>query len=296
MMNKNPISPHDIELLSAYLDGQLDQHQKAALEARLRTQPVLRTHLDELQKTRLMLRSLPQLRAPHNFTISPHKVGDRYMLRLPALFGAVSALSSAILILLVIGSLLLGNASQRLSGPAMVEDVQLMSVESDSGTPTQLAAPIAMQQVEVATEPMLGGGFSPSADSSRSAESTPDVVFIPEILSPTATPEVGLMIEIEGIATTTPTPTITPTPTVSSTPVTPSPTPTNYEVALPEIQVNRPGAQPLPEETAAKVIEPPASTPVYPLSIGLLVVEIVLAGIAGLSGFAALILFTRARR
>ena len=65
----------DIELLSSYLDGQLSSADSARLEARLRTDPEMRSVLQDLRGARSLLRQLPMRKAPRNFTLTPKMVG-----------------------------------------------------------------------------------------------------------------------------------------------------------------------------------------------------------------------------
>ncbi len=65
----------DVEILSAYLDGQLDSNESARLESRLKSDESLRTVLDDLREARGILRQLPQRRAPRNFTLTPQMAG-----------------------------------------------------------------------------------------------------------------------------------------------------------------------------------------------------------------------------
>jgi anti-sigma factor RsiW len=65
----------DLELLSSYLDGQLSSSDAARLEARLRTDPEMRSVLQDLRSTRSLLRQLPMRKAPRNFTLTPQMVG-----------------------------------------------------------------------------------------------------------------------------------------------------------------------------------------------------------------------------
>ncbi len=65
----------DVELLSAYLDGELSQAESARLETRLKTDPQLRTVFDDLSQSRALLRKLPARRAPRNFTLTPKMAG-----------------------------------------------------------------------------------------------------------------------------------------------------------------------------------------------------------------------------
>jgi hypothetical protein len=66
----------DIELLSAYLDGELKPSDSAKLESRLTTDPELASALNDLRTTRTLLRKLPQRRAPRNFTLSRKMAGQ----------------------------------------------------------------------------------------------------------------------------------------------------------------------------------------------------------------------------
>jgi anti-sigma factor RsiW len=65
----------NIELLSSYLDGQLSSADSTRLEARLRTDPELRSVLQDLRGARSVLRQLPMRKAPRNFTLTPKMVG-----------------------------------------------------------------------------------------------------------------------------------------------------------------------------------------------------------------------------
>jgi len=68
------ITPQDVERLSNYLDQQLSPAEKIRLEARLKQEPELQTALADLQVTVRLLRSLPTLKPPRNFTLSATQV------------------------------------------------------------------------------------------------------------------------------------------------------------------------------------------------------------------------------
>jgi len=70
------MKPRDLELLSAYLDGQLKPSDSVRLEARLKTDPELASVLTDLRSTRNLLRKLPARRAPRNFTLTRKMVGQ----------------------------------------------------------------------------------------------------------------------------------------------------------------------------------------------------------------------------
>ena len=67
----------DIELLSSYLDGRLKPSDVARLEARLSSDLNLQAALEDLRRTRAVLRRLPQRRAPRDFRLTPKMAGVR---------------------------------------------------------------------------------------------------------------------------------------------------------------------------------------------------------------------------
>jgi len=70
------MNQRDVELLSAYLDGELKPSDSARLEARLKTDRELVSVMDDLRAARNLLRQLPQRRAPRNFTLTRKMVGQ----------------------------------------------------------------------------------------------------------------------------------------------------------------------------------------------------------------------------
>lgn len=91
----------DVEILSAYLDDQLPAKDRAALETRLAGDPELRSVYGQLSQSRALLRSLPQRRAPRNFTLSPQKAGVKPPL--PKLFPTFKFASVFASLLLMFG-------------------------------------------------------------------------------------------------------------------------------------------------------------------------------------------------
>jgi len=65
----------EIEQLSAYLDGQLNQTESTRLESRIESDPELASVLNDLRSTRGLLRKLPKRKAPRNFTVTRKMVG-----------------------------------------------------------------------------------------------------------------------------------------------------------------------------------------------------------------------------
>src|SRR5262245_44359150 len=70
------MNQRDLELLSAYLDGELSSSDSARLETRLQSDPRLVSLLSDLRAARSLIRKLPQRRAPRNFTLTRKMVGQ----------------------------------------------------------------------------------------------------------------------------------------------------------------------------------------------------------------------------
>ncbi len=81
---KRTLSPHELEQLSAYLDNQLPPAEQARLAARLADEPALRAELAELRATVAVLRALPRLKVPRNFTLTPAQVRTSRRWSLPS--------------------------------------------------------------------------------------------------------------------------------------------------------------------------------------------------------------------
>jgi len=77
MTSLNSLPLRDLESLSAYLDGELTASEAARLQARLEAEPALKAALEELRATSQTVRSLPALRVPRNFTLTPQMAGIR---------------------------------------------------------------------------------------------------------------------------------------------------------------------------------------------------------------------------
>ena len=94
----NQPSFRDVEMLSAYLDGQLSQVDSTRLETRIKADPTLRSVYDDLRQSRSVLRKLPARRAPRNFTLTPKMAGLRPPLPQAFPFFRLAAAVSTILL------------------------------------------------------------------------------------------------------------------------------------------------------------------------------------------------------
>jgi hypothetical protein len=113
MSARRNFTEQDYDLLSAYIDGALTETERAALETRLSAEPELRRELDALRQNVVLLRGLPPMKAPRNFTLTPAMVRPSRWLIFPttAAFSAISA-AAAMLLLLFGATLLFNQGSQ----------------------------------------------------------------------------------------------------------------------------------------------------------------------------------------
>jgi hypothetical protein len=176
MMTK--ISPRDWEALSAYLDGQLKPKERARLDIRLKENEALQSALDELRRTRELLRSQPRLKAPRNFTLTPEMAGMHSGQRsIPSAYPALrlaSVLATIFFLVVFFGDLAL-NVFQ--PAPLMAAQAPRQEVVSPGGLP-----PIG-----------LGGGGG------SDEEPTEKVLVAPEAEEPVA--EVAAEMEAEATQT-----------------------------------------------------------------------------------------------
>lgn len=94
----------ELELLSAYLDGELHLDQRQALEARLQAEPDLRERQESLRRVKLTVGYLPRVRAPHNFTLTPEMVTVRSQKKQPFVASLRLATALAAIMLVVLFS------------------------------------------------------------------------------------------------------------------------------------------------------------------------------------------------
>lgn len=91
---------HDVEQISALLDGQLSQQETARLQLRIAADPELASVYQQLSQSRALLRKLPARRAPRNFTLTPSMAGVKAPTpRSFVLFRLASGFASLLLVL-----------------------------------------------------------------------------------------------------------------------------------------------------------------------------------------------------
>ncbi len=132
----------DLELLSAYLDNALPAKDAPHLELRLQDEPELRAQLAELRGTRRLLRELPVLPVPRNFTLRPEDVeAPIRSVGLPWMRWATAAVAFAFAFVLA------ADAFTTL-GFSAARDTAAPQAESFVGQEQALAEPAVVAEVE----------------------------------------------------------------------------------------------------------------------------------------------------
>jgi hypothetical protein len=99
---------NDIELLSAYLDGQLTEAERSTLETRLQNEPELRQQMAELRATVGLIKELPTLSAPRDFRLTHAMAHGQRQQPHTYVFSILSA--AAAIVLFVVGFGLLSRS------------------------------------------------------------------------------------------------------------------------------------------------------------------------------------------
>ena len=101
------LDPRDWEATSAYIDDELSPQDRARFEARLNAEPELRSLLEDLKRTRTLVRSLEPVRAPRNFSLTPEMAGVETRRFWPAAaFQYASAFAAVLFVLVIAGDFL----------------------------------------------------------------------------------------------------------------------------------------------------------------------------------------------
>jgi hypothetical protein len=165
-MTRQLVSAREWEDLSAYLDGQLKPKESIRVELQLKTRPELRQALEELRRTRAVMRAHGLLRSPRNFTLTYEmtgiKPGNRFIGRpgygLYPVLKLSSALTSVLFVVTLLAHFLVAGPLNRTAGVAMKSAPQEYMGET----------PLAMQpEATVAAEAMDQSANPPPQSASR---------------------------------------------------------------------------------------------------------------------------------
>ncbi len=256
------LSHREWETLSSYLDGQLTHKEQQNLEAKLALKADWRAGLEELRRTRAIVRAHVPIRAPRNFTLTPEMAGvkPRTMQpgRLLPAMRLVATFSSFLFVLVVAGELFLG--SRPVAAPMMQAETALEAVPAAESllVEPETAMKADTQEQEVAAPPAeIARALEASSPPMEAPLAAVDDLVLTET-SQGYEPGVGMgggdgsgeQQDQEAFSAMEPALTATPLPTATTTPTaTPAPTPT----IQPQEEMGRLPA--LPGQTTLRWIE-----------------------------------------
>ncbi|QRN82997.1 hypothetical protein JR338_11360 [Chloroflexota bacterium] len=123
----------ELEQLSAYLDGQLDETEQRQIESRLASEPELQEMYEGLRNTKLLFSRLRRVRAPRSFTLTPDMVKVRKQKQ--PFFSSVRWATSLAAILLVVmfgAEYILGGFSSTQSERAVAPMLESVYVQDEA--------------------------------------------------------------------------------------------------------------------------------------------------------------------
>ncbi|GAB4573926.1 MAG: hypothetical protein Kow0077_17970 [Anaerolineae bacterium] len=146
------LKPADLELLSAYLDGELTVAERAALERRLAEDAALRAELEALRAVVMGTRALPVMKAPRDFRLdpavygrpAPARVSFRRAYRWAGSLSAVAALVTFVIgVLGLVGPQFMPSAPAALQqeAPAVAAAPTLTAIPTQAGARALVTAP-----------------------------------------------------------------------------------------------------------------------------------------------------------
>jgi hypothetical protein len=152
-----PISPPDLERLSAFLDNQLPAGERNRLQARLLAEPDLKAALEALRRTRATLRAAPRLRAPRSFRLSPDMAAPAAPGRLFPALRMTSVLATFLLAALLTGELALaGLRGLPLGAAAPVAEEPFAAAQAPVGEAGEMETAAPTDSTAVGAEPAEG--------------------------------------------------------------------------------------------------------------------------------------------
>jgi anti-sigma factor RsiW len=177
------LNDRDLELISAYIDGQLSAEERREVERRLDNEANLRLAYEELRATVQVLRDLEPVRPPRSFTLDPANValqrppatrlGWGRLLQVAGVFAAV--LVAAIGTLSVIGSL--GG-----SAPASAPMAAAPTAAPASPLELRESAPTPARGDSVAAPATLDDGSGPVAPQARATVAATELAALPDVV------------------------------------------------------------------------------------------------------------------
>jgi len=188
---KSAFTKHEIEMLSAYVDGQLSPRDKKAIEKRLSEDSKLMALLVDFQWQKRVLKTQPIIHAPRNFTLTHEMIGvsreKTHNYRKIPVFEIVSALAVMLFAIVLSADLMSGGVGL---GRTFIHEKQLNAmvaentVSQDAESERMLQAP-AYSAVEEQPMEEPAEEYAPAYDKAESAPESQGIITGDEVVETT---------------------------------------------------------------------------------------------------------------
>ncbi len=151
-MKDAKLSSKEWELISAYIDGELNAQEKARMEECIKTHPEYQQAIDGLRRTKAILQKTPVRKVPRNFTLTPADVQPARLPRwIPTMQWASAAMALAAVFLFAY-QMAPGFTGQKTNAPPAMESA------APTASTMVAEAPQAMAADQTAPEVIYWGG------------------------------------------------------------------------------------------------------------------------------------------
>lgn len=194
------LTDRDLEMISAYLDGEISRKERERLEARLLVDEDLSNTLKQLQHTKQVMNSLPFMRAPRNYFVTAEMVGKKETgSRAFPILRFASALASVLFILLFLGDMLVPRTALMTSSKTVqVAETIIEAAELPVSEAPQIESQLPEAQADQAMEmaPVEGEAAAPFPEPTPDQPSEPaaemERLLATGVPSPVEESEVGV--------------------------------------------------------------------------------------------------------
>jgi hypothetical protein len=178
MIKQANLSHEDMELLSAYLDGALQEKEKIQFEFRLQESADLRQALEAQRQLQWNLRHLPKPKLPHNFTLTRAEAQSikRQKAWIPV-FSTASLVSFLMMAVLFIMPLFSPAASPVPVNLAVQPSLSAPAAPSTEDTIKAQAAPETAPQAETAPTEVMPAPMAATTRSMEAGEDSAPLIF-----------------------------------------------------------------------------------------------------------------------
>jgi anti-sigma factor RsiW len=166
------IRRNDDELISAYVDGQLNERERQAFEARMAADPSLRRRVEATRLLVQAARELPPVPLPRNFTL-PKSAGAPQRAAPSATWWRLGSALAAAVFVIAIGLDVSGSLSPRAAAPTTASAPNAAAVPPGTQTFAATQLPAGTTAAGGAAQPAAGSAAESASPTEAPVQATP---------------------------------------------------------------------------------------------------------------------------